>query len=155
MQVSKPFVTWLTGSPVTVMRTIFVLFVTLCTVLILFVFTFHPSPTPLRYFLRSRILESNMKFNLDLSIYEVFQLFKLLFGLITFIYLICFETFSVRYITFDTDLSILKKRNFTNPSVIWAWLLLILPGLLFSDCSYETNLAWIIHVCPNFTFVLW
>ena len=58
----------------------------------------------------------------------------------------------MRYITFDTDLSILK-RNFTNPSVIWAWLPLILLRLLFRDFSYETKLAWIIDVCPNFTFV--
>ena len=69
-------------------------------------------------------------------------------------YLICFETFSVKYITFDTDLSTLKIRNFTNPSEIWTWLPLILLGLSFSDFSYEIKLAWIIHVCPNFTFLL-
>ena len=60
----------------------------------------------------------------------------------------------MRYITFDTDLSTLKIRNFTNPSEIWTWLPLILLELLFSDCSYEIIFAWITHVCLNFTFLL-
>ena len=92
------------------------------------VITFRPSHTPLMHFLRSRILESNMKINLDLTIYEVFQLLILVFGL--------------------------KIRNLTNPSEIWTWLPLIQLGLLFSNCSYEMKLAWIIHVCPNSTFLL-
>ena len=128
------------------------LFVTLCIVLT----TFHPSPSPspLRHFLRCRIHESNMKSILDLSIYAVFQLLILVFELITFIYLIYFETFSVRYVTFDTDLSTLKKINITNPSEICAWLPFMLLGLFFSVCSYETKLAWIIHICPFSTPLL-
>ena len=42
----KPFETWVNGSPLTDMRSMFVLFVTLCTVIISLVITFHPSPTP-------------------------------------------------------------------------------------------------------------
>ena len=80
--------------------------------------------------------------------------YLLVLGLITFIYLIYFETFSVRYITFDTDLSTLKKRNFTNPSETWTWLPLILLWLFFSDCSYEIQHVWIIHTWPNPTFFL-
>ena len=114
------------------------------------VVTFSPPPPPLRHFLRYRILESH----LDLSIYEVFQLLLLVLVLITFIYLICFETFSARYITFDTNLSTLKKRSFTNPSEIWAWLPMILLGLFFSDCSYETKVVWVIYICPISIFLL-
>ena len=61
----------------------------------------------------------------------------------------------VRYITFNTNLSIHRKKNIGNEfsKCILSQLSLLLSGLLCSECSPDVLLTFIIHQKPSLGFI--
>ena len=104
-----------------------------------------PSP-PLRLIPMRDDMEVSIVFDLCV-IPELCLLFSCLVILIR---LHCPKLLHVRYITFDTNLSTLKKGTKFNHSqnthnILW----LISLGFIINNTSYEIIVAWFIHMSPN------
>ena len=130
-------------------RSLFLLLRFLC----LYFYNVSPPPLPLplpRQNLRCTIDGSIMKPNFNLNMHFI-QLCILVFGLIFLICLISPKFISVRYVTFNTNLSTLKKNNLSKSDDIWPWVSLIILGFLLSNCSHEDMVICVIHLCHDLT----
>ena len=75
-------------------------------------------------------------------------------GLVSLFWLILLHSCSqVKYITFNTNLNLFKKKsNFIFPK-IWMYLLLIMLWLFLSEYTEDFLIQFFLHYCPNFAFL--
>ena len=85
---------------------------------------------------------------------EVPQLILLSFGLISLLWLLLLYSCSqVKYVPFNTNLNLSKKKsNFIIPK-IWMYLLLMLLWLLFCEHPEDFSILFFLHYCPNCAFL--
>ena len=133
--------------------------------LLFFILCLFPSSSPLSSAETTRQILScrNYSFNeeylslkrpkLGISCYNIFRIVIFGLGAITFLCLLYFNLAnSVKYITFNTDLSLYKKRKILtkSPKCIWTYLSFFLLGFLLSDCSPDLLLMFFIQLNPSF-----
>ena len=97
----------------------------------------------------------NLKIKIDINWYHVRQIFILGFGSVILLWLSCLHLRNqVEYVTFDTNLKLYSKISILKSSqCFWMFLLLIMLGLLISECPRDQIVRFIIRSNPNLAAV--
>ena len=114
---------------------------------------FSPSPTPLPH--KQNLIECNIKCEkIGLNWIHMPQLILFGSGLVFLLwFILLYLCYEVNFVTFDTNLNLLKKhRNITFPNLSF-YLLVGLQGLLLSEYPESFSIQFLLHFCPNFPFL--
>ena len=128
-------------------------------ILVLFLFftcsyMFPPNPTPLPQ--RQNIGElDRMYTKIGLNWISTSQIILFGFGLVSCFWLILLVLCDqVKYVSFNTNLTLVKKRlNLTFPK-LWLYLPLVLVGLLVSEYPEAFSIHFFLHYCRSVSFSL-
>ena len=117
-----------------------------------YMFTPNPTPIPHRQHL-SKFNISNTYEKIGLNWINVPQIVVFGFGLVGLFWVILLYLCNqVNFATFNTNLTLFKKKsNLTFPK-FWLYLLLVLLGLLLNEYPEDFSIQFFQHYFPNFAF---
>ena len=120
--------------------------------------SFNPAPTPFpasnNFYSEEYVYSKNHQ--IEINIYNILQILTFVVGIFNLLWLFYLQLCNhVRYVSFDTNLSICGKgKNANTSECFWLYLSFVILGLLFCECLENLFLMFIICTNPNYGSVV-
>ena len=121
----------------------------------IFSYVFSPDPIPLPHRQSLSKLKDSKFENIDLNWIDLPKMVLFGSGLVSlFWFSLLYSCNQVKYIAFNTNLTLFKKNSYIKSPKLWSYLSIVLLWMLFIEYPEDLSILYFLHYFPSLAFLL-